>query len=97
MTLQQFYGQTVIDTETKTRYTLTQATAAAISVASIQLNSAGCHSHFRYSCLNGDPFTRGVLVFADTSLNEPFLKCFADHCRTEEGRWEEISAWYRLG
>lgn len=95
MELGKFIGKVVISATTKNRYRLHCITASYIDVESVQPNSSGYHSHYRFDCINGDPISNGNLTFEDQSLAEPFQKAYAAHCHSANGYWEDYGYWMR--
>jgi hypothetical protein len=74
MEIKDFIGKVVISARTKERYILTKVASPYIEVKTEKLNEYGGRSCYRFETINGDPFTRGVLVFEDASLMLPFQK-----------------------
>ena len=95
MELKQFIGKIVISTVTKNRYRLHRITSPYIEVESEQPNSSRYPSHYRFDCINGDPFSNGSLIFEDQSLTEFFKKAYSDYCRSMDGYWEDYGYWMR--
>lgn len=95
MELKQFIGKIIISASTKNRYRLHRITSSYIDVESEQTNSSGCHSHYRFDCINGDPVSNGSLVFEDQSLTEPFKKAYFAYCHSTDGYWEDYGYWMR--
>ena len=95
MELKQFIGKIVISRSTKDRYRLHRITSPYIEVESELPNSSGYLSYYRFDCINGDPFSRGSLVFEDQSLTEPFKKAYKAHCLSTSGYLEDYGYWMR--
>lgn len=95
MELNTFIGKVVFSTETKERYILHEITAPYIDVKSEKPNSSGYPSHYRFGCINGDPISKGTLVFVDQSLTEPFKEAYEAYCHTKEAYWEDYGYWMR--
>ncbi len=95
MELNQFIGKIVISTSTWKKYRLYRITSPYIDVESEKPGSNGYHSHYRFDCVNDDPFSNGKLIFEDQSLDEPFKKAYYAYCRTENARWENYGYYMR--
>jgi hypothetical protein len=95
MELKDFIGKIVISTSTNKRYRLHRITSPYIDVESELPNSGGYPSHYRFDCINGDPFSSGTLVFEDQSLTEPFKAAYQAYCNTEDARWENYGYYMR--
>jgi hypothetical protein len=95
MELGQFIGKIVISTSTNKRYRLHRITSPYIDVESELPNSSGYPSHYRFDCINGDPFSNGRLIFEDQSLTEPFKKAYEAHCHSTSGYLEDYGYWMR--
>ena len=95
MELKDFIGKIVISTSTNKRYRLHRITSPYIDVESELPNSSGYPSHYRFDCINGDPFSSGSLVFEDQSLTEPFKAAYQAYCSTEDARWENYGYYMR--
>jgi hypothetical protein len=95
MELNSFIGKTVISTSTHNRYVIEKITSPYIGVRSEKPNSSGCHSHYRFECINGDPITNGHLVFEDQSLTEPFKEAYNAYCHSKDAYCEEIGYWMK--
>jgi hypothetical protein len=64
---------------------LANINASFISVEQLVPNELGCHPHYRYETINGDPISNGYLLFEDSSLTEPFISAYKKHCKSEAG------------
>ena len=95
MELSNFIGKTVVSTKTNKKFTLHEINASFISVEQLVPNELGCHPHYRYETINGDPISNGYLMFEDASLTEPFISAYKKHCNCEAGRWEDYGYWMR--
>jgi hypothetical protein len=95
MEIKDFIGKVVISAKTKERYILTKVASPYIEVKTEKLNEYGGRSCYRFETINGDPFTRGVLVFEDASLMLPFQKAYEAYSHSEDARWEEYGYWMR--
>jgi hypothetical protein len=95
MELNQFIGKVVIKNSSKERYRLCRITSPCIEVESEKPNSSGYPSHYIFNCINGDPISRGILVFENPNLTEPFKEAYNAHCRSEDGYWEDYGYWMR--
>ena len=51
---------------------------------------------YRYSTLEGDPFSNGDMVFEDETLLEPFKAAFEEYCQSAEGHKTEYDYWSRI-
>lgn len=72
-----------------------EITAPEICIATAELGPYGYPRHHAYETINGDPFSRGTLVFEETSLLEPFKAAYDAYCRTEDARWETYDYYLR--
>ena len=95
MELKDFIGKVVISSYSKTRYVLTEITAPEISVRTEKPNERGYYSHYCWETINGDPISKGDLVFEDLSLTEPFKAAYNAYCRTEDAYWENYGYYMR--
>ena len=93
MELKDFIGKVVISTDTKKRFILSEITAPKISARAEQLNSLGYPSYYFWETIHGDPISRGILIFEDAALTEPFKAAFETYSRTEDARWERYFYW----
>ncbi len=93
MELKDFIGKTVINTETKGRFKIDEIISSEIVVVTEKPKENGYHSYYGFCTSNGDPISKGVLVFEDPSLKAPFIKAYMAYCRTEEARWEAYGYW----
>jgi len=88
MELKDFIGKVVVAPHNGERFLIDAITAAEIRVATVKLGSYGQPRHYAYETINGDPFSRGTLVFEDASFLEPFKAAYDAYCRTEDAYWE---------
>lgn len=93
--LNDFVGKVVVEVRSGKRYTLSVITAPYISVKTMLPNSSGYLEFYRFECINGDPFSRGVLKFEDSTLTGPFNKTYQQHCNSEDGYYEDYGYWLR--
>jgi hypothetical protein len=93
--LKKFIGKTVVSPRTGERFVLEEITAPEICVATVALGPYGYPRHYAYETINGDPFSRGILVFEDASLLEPFKIAYDAYCRTEGAYWENYGYYMR--
>ena len=89
-----FVGKVVVSTETKRRFVLTTITAVEMTARAENLNERGVYDTYSWNTVNGDPVSRGQLVFEDTSLTEAFIKAFETYCNSAEGRWERYEYFF---
>ena len=97
MELKAFIGKVVVHDASQKRYILKEITAPYIAVVAEQPNANGQHPHYRWETINGDPISKGILVFEDTTLLAPFKAAYAAHSRSKEGYWEDYGYWMRKG
>ena len=90
---EQYVGKVVINPTTKERYVLTEIAAPYVRARTEQLQSHGYHSHYIWETTNGDPISKGVLVFEDASLKEPFVTAYTAYSRTEDAAVERYFYW----
>lgn len=95
MELNHFIGKTVIGARSKNRYTLKRITASYVDAVAQKPNENGCCPSYRWETINGDPITKGVLLFEDASLTEPFQTAYQAYCHTREAYYEDIDYWMR--
>ena len=93
MELKDFIGKVVIQTETGKRYVLKEITSPYITVK--DENNPNSGTSIIYDTINGDPIKRGILVFEDPNLAEPFKLVYEAYCRTKDAYYEEIGYWMR--
>ena len=95
MELRNFIGKVVVGAESKRRYVIQRVTAAYMDVRVAEPDARGRYAAYRWNTDNGDPISKGTLVFEDASLNEPFKVAFRAHCQTEKAYWEGYGYWLR--
>lgn len=95
MELKDFIGKVVVAPHNGERFLIDEITAPEICVATVKLGSSGQPRHYAYETINGDPFSRGTLVFEDASLLEPFKAAYDAYCRTEDAYWETYGYYMR--
>ena len=95
MKLADFIGQIVIGTNNGRRYRLHQITAPNIRVVTEQPDRDGHYTFYNCPTINGDPFSRGTLVFENAALAAPFRQAYDAHCRSQDGYLEEYGYWMR--
>ena len=93
MEIKDFIGKVVIGVESKKRYVLTEITSPYIAVQ--EENNVNSGISIIYDTINGDPFEKGILVFEDTTLAEPFKATYSTYCRKKDAYYEEIGYWMR--
>ena len=91
----EFIGKVVVSTFSKRRFVLSKVTAPEIRVRSEKPNAYGTYDYYSWETINGDPFTRGHLVFEDQSLNEAFKQAYNEYCHSKDAYWEEYGYWMR--
>lgn len=95
MELKEFIGKVAIAPQTGERFWIKEITAPEICVATVALGTYGYPRHYAFETINGDPFSRGTLVFEDASLLEPFQAAYDAYCRTEDAYWETYGYYMR--
>lgn len=95
MELSKFIGKVVFSPHTRERFLIDEITAPEICVATVELGPYGQPRHYAFETINGDPFSRGTLVFEDASLFEPFKVAYEAYCRTEDAYWETYGYYMR--
>ena len=95
MALREFVGKIVFSARTGECFVITEITAPEIRVATVELGVYGYPRHYVYETINGDPFSKGSLVFEDGSLLEPFRAAYAAYCHTEDAYWENYGYYMR--
>ena len=95
MELKNFIGKVVVSTNTQKRYTLWEITAPYISVRTEKPGENGYHSYYSWETISGDPISRGILVFEDAALTEPFKAAYEAYSHTEDAYWERYGYWMR--
>ena len=93
MELKDFIGKVVIQAVTGKRYVLKEITSPYIAVKDENNSNSGIS--ILYDTINGDPIKRGILVFEDPKLAEPFKFVYEAYCRTKDAYYEEIGCWMR--
>ena len=93
METKDFIGKVVIGTSSKKRYVLTEITSPYIVVE--EENNVNSGISIIYDTINGDPLSKGVLFFEDTTLTELFKAVYNAYCRTKDAYYEEIGYWMR--
>lgn len=93
MELNDFLGKTVIHRVTKQRYLLQQITSPWLLVKAEKPDSRGNYPCYRFETINGDPFSRGILVFEDPALQDPFLQTYGAYCHSLDAYYEELGCW----
>ena len=88
-----FIGKVVIAPKTKKRYVLKEITSPYIAVKEDDNVNSGIS--IIYDTINGNPFEKGILVFEDTTLTEPFKVAYSAYCCTKDAYYEEIGYWMR--
>lgn len=95
MKINDFIGRVVIDAKTGARYILREITSPSISIVSEQPDGSGRLKRYTFNTINGDPVSKGVLIFADESLTDAFRTVYAEYCRTRNAYWEDYGYWMR--
>ena len=95
MELKDFIGKVVVSTQSGERYVLETITAPYIRVKTEKPKEHGYPSYYSWETISGDPISRGLLVFEDVSLTEPFKVLYDAYCRSEDGYWENYGYWMR--
>ena len=95
MELKNFIGKVVIAPHTGKRFLINEITSPEICVVTVEPEHHGYRSYYSYPTINGDPFSKGYLVFEDASLLEPFIAAFKAYVRTEDAYWEDYGYWMR--
>lgn len=93
MELKDFIGKVVIQAVTGKRYVLKEITSPYIAVKDENNSNSGIS--ILYDTINGDPIKRGILVFEDPKLAEPFKLVYEAYCHTKDAYYEEIGYWMR--
>lgn len=95
MELKEFIGKVVFAPTTGKRFLIDEITAPEICVATVAPGPYGQPLHYTYETINGDPFTKGTLIFEDAALLEPFKAAYNAYCRTEDAYWENYAYYLR--
>ncbi len=93
MELRDFIGKVVIQAATGKRYVLKEITSPYIAVK--EENNPNSGISIIYDTINGDPINKGILIFEDAMLTEPFKVVYDAYCRTKDAYYEEIGYWMR--
>ena len=93
MEIRAFIGKVVIESGSSKRYVLTEITSPYIAVK--EENNVNSGISIIYDTINGNPFEKGILVFEDTTLTEPFKVAYSAYCCTKDAYYEEIGYWMR--
>ena len=93
MELRNFIGKVVVGAESKRRYVIQRVTAAYMDVRVAEPDARGRYAAYRWNTDNGDPISKGTLVFEDASLTEPFKVAFQAYCNTPKAYWQEYGYW----
>ena len=93
MEIRNFIGKSVIEAESGKRYILKEITSPYIAVQ--EENNVNGGISIIYDTINGDPFEKGILIFEDRTLTEPFKAAYSAYCRTKDAYYEEIGCWMR--
>ncbi len=95
MKINDFIGKVVIDAKTGTRYILHEITSPSISVITEKIGENGYPQRYTFNTINGDPVSKGVLIFEDKNLTGAFETVYAEYCRTRNAYWEDYGYWMR--
>lgn len=95
MEINDFLGKTVISANTGRKFVIYEITAPTVRAWTEDKKIPGGRSCYCWDTINGDPISRGTLVFEDPSLKEPFIKAFNKYCRTRDAYWENYEYWMR--
>ena len=95
MELKNFIGKTVISTNSNKRYMISKINSPYIAVLDETPDARGNRACYHFTTINGDPFSRGTLIFEDSSLKAPFIAAYDAYCRTQTARYEEMHYWSR--
>ena len=93
MELKDFIGKVVICKISGKRYVVDRITASEFAVLTEKPGPSGYHACYCWETINGDPISKGDLVFEDASLTEPFKAAYKAYWQTEEARWESYGYW----
>ena len=93
--LKSFIGKPVVNTATNRRFLLREITSPEIKVVTTEPESSGYYGTYVYKTINGDPFSTGLLIFEDPSLNQPFQEAYKAYCCSKDAFWEEYGYWMR--
>ncbi len=95
MQIKDFIGKTVFWGESKARYTLKEIASPCFKIISETPNENGYYPTYVFKTINGDPISKGVLVFEDSKLTEPFKAAYDAYCHSKDAYYEEIGYWMR--
>lgn len=93
MEIKTFIGKVVVEAASKKRYVITEIASPYIAVREENRLNGG--RSFIFETINGDPISRGILVFEDSSLTLPFKSTYSAYCRSKDAYYEEIGYWMR--
>lgn len=97
MELKDFIGKVVVGAQSKRRYILQEITSPYITAVTEAPDANGRHISYKWETINGDPISRGVLVFEDPALTASFKAAYDAYCRSKDAYWEEYGYWMRKG
>ena len=97
MELKEFIGKVVVGAQSKKRYVLKEITAPYIAAVAERPDANDRYAHYRWETINGDPISRGVLVFEDAALTESFKAAYEAYSHTKDAYWEDYGYWMRKG
>lgn len=95
MELKSFIGKVVIGAQSKRRYILRKITAPYIEASTVEKDARGYSATYSWPTINGDPISKGELIFEDASLTQPFKDAYEAYCHTEAAYWENYGYWMR--
>ena len=95
MKIDDFVGKYVIFKERNERCKIYEITVPIIEFALLGEDEE-ILKVYRYSTLEGDPFSNGDMVFEDETLLEPFKAAFEEYCQSAEGHKTEYDYWSRI-
>ncbi len=95
MKINDFIGKVVIDAKTGARYILHEITSPSIGIISEHPDKNGHSKWYTYNTINGDPISKGTLVFEDTTLTEAFRTAYNSYCRSRDAYFENYGYWMR--
>ena len=97
MKIRDFIGKVVISSGSGRRYVLKEITSPEIKVWAEHPNERGHRECYSFRTVNGDPISRGALIFEDASLTEAFKAAYSAHCQTRDAYYEEMEYWMHRG